>query len=104
MDLRVQGRTFTKIAVDSAGVPTRAISTGPIRIDFSRPDTGAVVTYAISGPSFFDARGRLARGTGRWFAFTAQGTPAIVIGNLTFDGDGVPENPAVLVDVCAALS
>jgi hypothetical protein len=101
---RVVGRTTTRIFLDADGQVLRARSTGPITIRFTRTDTGVSVRYAVAGPSFYDADLTLVRGTGPWFVFTAAGTPAIAIGNLTFDEVGVPQDPAHLVDVCAALA
>ena len=103
-EFHVRGRTTTKVFLNAAGEPVRMISTGPIRITFVRPGTDATASYAISGPSFFDARGRLVRGTGRWFVFTTEGRPAIAAGNLTFGGGGSPEGAGHLIDICAALA
>jgi len=48
--------------------------------------------------------GDLVRGTGRWYVFTADGRPAIAVGNLTFDDAGAPTNSRHTIDVCDALS
>jgi hypothetical protein len=100
----VTGKGQTLMFKDRDGDIVRGLATGPITITFENRSSGEAVRYSISGPSFFDADGDLLRGTGRWFAFTADGEPAIVIGNLTFGPDGVPEDAARSIDVCDALS
>ena len=100
----VRGKGQTLLFYDGDGVPVRGLSTGPISVVFTNASTGATAGYSISGPSFYDADGELLRGTGRWYVFTAEGEPAIAVGNLTFGEGGAPEDPSTLIDVCDALS
>jgi opacity protein-like surface antigen len=100
----VSGKGQTLEFLGSDGALERARSTGPIKVTFTNTSTGTTVTYSISGPGSYDADGALVRGTGRWYVFTAAGTPAVAVGNLTFGEDGVPEDPAEVVDICAALA
>jgi len=100
----VRGKGQTILFRDQGGDIVRVLSTGPISITFMTRATGETASYSISGPSFYDADGDWLRGTGRWYVFTAEGEPAIAIGNLTFGEGGVPQNPSKLIDVCDALS
>jgi hypothetical protein len=102
MTLRVWGRTRTKVFMDGSGTVTRAISTGPITIVFTNEDTGVSKRFAIPGPSFYDANGALVRGTGPWFAFSADGVPVIAAGNWSFDS-GAPVGSGRVRDVCTLL-
>jgi len=100
----VRGKGQTLLFYDGDGEPVRGLSTGPISVVFTNTSTGATARYSISGPSFYDADGELLRGTGRWYVFTAEGEPAIAVGNLTFDDAGAPTNASHTLDVCDALS
>lgn len=100
----VRGKGQTLLFYDGDGEPVRGLSTGPISVAFTNLSTGATARYSISGPSFYGADGELLRGTGRWYVFTAEGEPAIAVGNLTFGDGGVPQEPSTLIDVCDALS
>jgi hypothetical protein len=102
--IEVRGKGQSILFRDRDGDITRGISTGPITITFVNRASGQTARYSISGPSFYDADVELVRGTGRWYVFTAEGEPAIAIGNLTFGEGGVPERPAHTIDVCDALS
>jgi hypothetical protein len=102
--LVVRGKGQSFLFMDRDGNITRGKATGPITATFTNLRTDRSVRYAISGPSFYDADGDLVRGTGRWYVFTADGRPAIAVGNLTFDDAGAPTNARHTIDVCDALS
>jgi hypothetical protein len=103
LGFEVEGDTAFRLWLDDEGEPVRAMSTGPIRIRFTRTDTGESARFAIAGPSFYDASLDLVRGTGRWFAMSAEGHPVIASGNWRFP-DGTPEGVGAVVDVCDRLA
>jgi len=103
LTFEVRGRTTMKLYLRADSEPMRATSTGPIIITFSREDTGEIRRFSIPGPSFYSADGRLVRGVGPWFAFSAQGEPVIAAGNWTFDA-GYPDGVGKIVEVCDLLA
>lgn len=99
----VWGTTVFRQWFDSGGELRRASSYGPIWISFTRDDTGETARFAIPGPSSFGPQMELIRGTGRWFATSADGHPVIVAGNWRFPA-GAPVGSGSAIDVCDRLS
>ncbi len=82
----VRGRSHSITFVDESGATIRAFSGGQLFVTWTRDDTGFSRTFAIAGPTFFDAEGDAVRGTGRWTT-PLEGTGWVLAnGNLTFDG------------------
>ena len=82
----VRGRSHSITFVDDSGATIRGISGGQLFVTWTRDDTGFSRTFAIAGPTFFDANGDAVRGTGRWTT-PLEGTGWVLAnGNLTFDG------------------
>ncbi len=89
---------------DANGDPTGGLLTGPIFVTFSNSETGDSVTFAIPGPTFFDAEGTLIRGTGTWGTFTTDGGFVWAAGNLVFDEFGnATEITGTSVSICDLL-
>jgi hypothetical protein len=100
---RVEGTTAFRLWFDADGAPIRARSTGRTWVTFTHGGTGATARFSIPGPSFFDADINLVRGTGRWFAMSAEGRPLILSGDWRFP-NGEPVGTGAVVDVCDRLS
>jgi hypothetical protein len=62
----VRGRTLAITFLDATGTSIRGFAGGQLFVTYTRDDTGFSRTFAISGPTFFDASGAAVRGTGRW--------------------------------------
>lgn len=86
MTATVRGNTFSITFVDAAGNPTRGFAGGQLFVTWTRDDTGFSRTFAISGPTFFDAAGNAVRGAGRWTTPMAGTGWVLASGNLTLDG------------------
>lgn len=81
----VSGRTHYITFVDSAGSAIRGISGGQFFITWARDDDPSVSrTFAISGPTFYDAMGAISHGTGSWTVPLEDGSWVVVHGQLTF--------------------
>jgi hypothetical protein len=90
---------------DANGDPTGGLLTGPIFVTFSNSETGDSVTFAIPGPTFFDAEGNITRGTGAWAAPTPDGEWLWAAGDLVFDEFGnVSEITGTSVSICDLLA
>ena len=76
------GRTLGVLTTTGAhtGEPRTAIVT------WTRDDTAFSRTFAISGPTFFDASGVAVLGTGRWTTPMVDAGWVLAAGHLTFDG------------------
>jgi hypothetical protein len=86
MTATVRGRTHAITFVGANGDAVRGLSAGQLFVTWTRDDTGASRTFAIPGPTFYDATGTPVRGTGRWTT-PLEGTGWVLAnGNLTFDG------------------
>lgn len=81
----LSGNTHSVTFVDAAGNPTRGFAAGQLFVTWTRDDTGASRTFAIAGPSFFDAAGNAIRGTGRWVTLLEGTGLVLASGNLTLD-------------------
>ena len=103
LHIQVRGDVRFRTYVDAGGNHRRGMSTGPAKVTFTNLASGRSRTFAIPGPSFFDATGQLTRGTGPWFASDEGGAPVIASGNWVFE-DGVPVGSGHVVDVCDALA
>jgi hypothetical protein len=86
MTATVQGRTLSLTFVDSSGTVIRAWAGGQLFVTWTRDDTGFSRTFAISGPTFFDATGAAVRGTGSWTTPMVDTGWVLAHGNLTLDG------------------
>jgi hypothetical protein len=88
----VRGSTHSITFVDAAGNQTRAWAGGQLFVTWTRDDTLFTRTFAIAGPTFFDAAGNGIRGTGRWTTPMVGTGWVLANGNLTLDGlqDGFP--------------
>ncbi len=82
----VTGNTHSTTFVDAAGNPTRGFAGGKLFVTWTRDDTGASRTFAISGPTFFDAEGNAVQGRGRWTTPMEGAGWVLASGNLTLDG------------------
>jgi hypothetical protein len=99
-----RGDTQLIVFVDGSGTPTRAISTGQFFVTLTNVDSGFSRTFAIPGPSFFDATGTLVHGTGTWLTITANGAFVLAAGNM----DLAPDSTLLSIrgrtfDVCSLL-
>jgi len=99
----VEGRVTMRIFHDEDGVPTRAITTGPIHGTFTNDETGAESTFSLSGPGFYDGSLTLVRGTGNWASFSGEGDLVITSGDATLDG-GAGALDGHTRSVCASLA
>ncbi len=81
-------RTKAQTIVDASGDPLRGTTTGQLFATLTNQDSGFSRTFAIPGPSFFDATGTLVRGTGTWITFTADGSFVLAAGNMAMDAEG----------------
>jgi hypothetical protein len=88
INAHIRTKAQTVIFVDRAGDPVRGLSTGQLFATLTNLDTGFSRTFAIPGPSFFDATGTLVRGTGTWLTFEADGTFVLAAGNMDMDPVG----------------
>jgi hypothetical protein len=86
MTATVRGQTHSITFVDSSGETVRGFAGGQLFVTWTRDDTGFSRTFAIAGPTFFDASGTPVRGTGRWTTPLAGTGWVLANGNLTFDG------------------
>jgi hypothetical protein len=86
MTATVRGRTLALTFVDESGAVVRGFAGGQLFVTWVRDDTGFSRTFAISGPTFFDADGVAFRGTGRWATPVVDDGWVIAAGNLTFEG------------------
>jgi len=86
MTATVQGRTHSLTFVDSSGSVIRGFAGGQLFVTWTRDDTGFSRTFAISGPTFFDATGAAVRGTGSWTTPMVDVGWVLAHGNLTLDG------------------
>jgi hypothetical protein len=86
MTATVRGSTHSITFVDAAGNPTSGFAGGKLFVTWTRDDTGFSRTFAISGPTFFDAAGNAIHGTGRWTTPMVGTGWVLANGNLTFDG------------------
>lgn len=86
MTATVQGRTLSLTFVDSSGKAIRGFAGGQLFVTWTRDDTGFSRTFAISGPTFFDATGAAVRGTGSWTTPKVDQGWVLAHGNLTLDG------------------
>jgi hypothetical protein len=81
------GDTQLIMFVDADGNPVRGISTGQFFVTLTNVDSGTSRTFAIPGPSFFDATGTLVHGTGTWLTFTADGEFVLAAGSMNLAPD-----------------
>jgi hypothetical protein len=105
----VRGRTLSITFLDTSGTAVRGFAGGQLFVTYARDDTGFARTFAIAGPTFFDATGVAIRGTGRWTTPMVDVGWVLANGNLTFDGtqDGFSLISAVngnSVSLCDLLS
>jgi hypothetical protein len=82
----VRGRTLSITFLDASGTAIRGFAGGQLFVTYTRDDTGFSRTFAISGPTFFDATGAAVRGAGRWTTPMVDAGWVLANGNLTFDG------------------
>ncbi|MDP9302009.1 MAG: hypothetical protein M3P43_14135 [Actinomycetota bacterium] len=82
----VRGRTLSITFLDATGTAVRGFAGGQLFVTYTRDDTGFSRTFAIAGPTFFDASGVAIRGTGRWTTPMVDVGWVLANGNLTFDG------------------
>ena len=100
-----RGDTQFIVFVDASGTPVRAITTGQFFVTLTNEDTGFARTFAIPGPSFFDATGTLVRGTGPWLTFDANGEFVLAAGNMDMDPIGnILAIRGRTFDVCSLLA
>jgi hypothetical protein len=88
IDAHVRTKAQTITFVDADGNPVRGLSTGQLFVTLTNADSGFSRTFAIPGPSFFDATGTLVHGTGTWLTFTAAGAFVLAAGNMDMDPTG----------------
>jgi hypothetical protein len=105
----VAGKNHFMTFVDNAGNSTRGLLGGQLFVTYTRDDTGASMTFAIPGPTFFDAEGNAILGTGRWTTPMADTGWVLASGHLTFEGtrDGfslIVSMNGSAKDLCALLS
>jgi hypothetical protein len=86
MTATVRGNTHSITFVDAAGNSTRGFAGGQLSVTWARDDTGFTRTFAIAGPTFFDAAGNGIRGAGRWTTPMVGTGWVLASGNLTLDG------------------
>ena len=97
-----------KVFYDSAGNVRGGIVTGPWKVTYTTPTR--VLTVALTGPAFLDAKLALDHGTGHWIAFLPDGSAVFANGYLTLRDLGGLPLPTLLdangrvVDWCAALA
>jgi hypothetical protein len=82
----VRGRTLAITFLDASGNAVRGFAGGQLFVTWTRDDTGFSRTFAISGPTFFDASGVAVLGTGRWTTPMVDAGWVLAAGHLTFDG------------------
>ena len=70
----------------ASGNAIRGFAGGQLFVTWQRDDTGFSRTFAISGPTFFDAEGNAVLGTGRWTTPMVDTGWVLAAGHLTFDG------------------
>jgi hypothetical protein len=86
MTATVRGRTLSITFFDASGDAIRGFAGGQLFVTWQRDDTGFSRTFAISGPTFFDAEGTAVMGTGRWTTPMVDVGWVLAAGHLTFDG------------------
>ena len=86
MTATVRGRTHSITFLDASGNEIRGFAGGQLFVTWQRDDTGFSRTFAISGPTFFDAQGDAVLGTGRWTTPMVDAGWVLAAGHLTFDG------------------
>jgi hypothetical protein len=86
MHATVRGRTLSITFFDASGDVVRGFAGGQLFVTWERDDTGFSRTFAISGPTFFDAEGNAVFGAGRWTTPKVDEGWVLAAGHLTFDG------------------
>lgn len=86
LEATVNGMVHVITFVDADGNPTSGWQGGQLFVTWTRLDTSASLTLAISGPTFYDASGTAVFGTGRWTTPLDGDGWVLAIGMLTLDG------------------